>query len=471
MKRIAVLAAMMAALLLVFGLSDRGAFEAPQPAEAAETTVVLLYGNGGDGTIGPVAANAASEMTMSIPPFCTDCYITRIEPDMVYWNDPNPLLTNGTPANYNADGGQGIWLHHDAVVNNCLGNIFLSGNERTIYQAPAGYGSYLGVPFSADDPSGCNLNWFLNWHIHNSSGTAAHKVKVKFTVTYRTGETLTRLKGVGLNIATAANAEYTIPTGYSDMHTGDPNSQIHADYVISAAQQGQIIAMGGHVHDYGYSVSAFNMTRGVWLCTSTAGYGSTSRYLPVGGPGTPGHPAVANAQTLNHAYHQPSSPDNAYHIQNMALCSVSVSGSILCAGDVIRVHSQYNNTSGFPVIDAMGIMSAALPATPPDADLDGTWDGCDASDSDVDGFSDQIEVATGTLVNDPCGVDAWPPDINNNTFVDVIADITTIAGNTFQSVPPAPARQDIAPDPPNGTIGVIDDLARVAGLFGQSCGP
>jgi len=46
-----------------------------------------------------------------------------------------------------------------------------------------------------------------------------------------------------------------------------------------------------------------------------------------------------------------------------------------------------------------------------------------------------------------------------------------VANWAFQTVPPAPARYDIAPDPPNGTIGVIDDLVRMANLFGQSCTP
>ena len=471
MNRIAVLAAMMGALLLMFGLSDRGAFEAPQPAEAAETTVELFYGNGPGGTIGPVAPGAANEalLGLSIPPFCPPpCYITRIVPDMVYWNDPNPLLTNGTPANYNVSNSEGIWLHHDAVVNGCINNVFLSGNERTVYQAPAGYGSYIGVPGSVDDPASCNSGWFLGWHIHNS-GTASHNVKLKFTVTYRTGETLTRLKGVGLNVATAQDAEYSIPTGYSDTHTcpSSCGTGINTDYTVPAALQGQIIAGGGHVHDYGFGVSAFNLTRGEWICTSTAGYGSGSRYLPTGGPGTPGHPAAANAQAIDHDYHLTSTPDDAYHIQNMAMCSVSVRGSILCAGDVIRVHASYNNPTLFTIPDAMGILSLALPATPPDADLDGTWDGCDAGDSDGDEFSDRLEFMAGTLANDACGIDAWPADINNNGFSDT-ADITVLTSNFGIAVPPAPARANIAPDPVNTFVDTAD-IARMTSEFGTGC--
>jgi hypothetical protein len=477
-KRIAVLAAMMGALLLVFGLSDRSGLNAPPPAEAAETTTVFMYGNNADGTIGPIAPNTANESLLGlvIPPWCTNCYITRIEPDMVYWNDPNPALTNGMSANYNADTGQGIWLHHDNIVTNCIpGTIFLSGNERTVYQAPAGYGNYIGVPGSPDDPNFCNSQWFVGWHIHNASPTATHRVKVKFTVTYRTGETLNRLKGVSLNIATATDAEYTIPTGYSDTHTCPSNcgTGINTDYTVTAAQQGQIIAGGGHVHDYGFAVAAFNVTRNQWICTSSAGYGATSRYLPTGGPGTPGHPAAANAQTLDLDYRQPSTPDNAYHIQHMSTCSVSPAGSILCTGDVLRVHASYNNTSGFPIPDAMGILSLALPATPPDADADNVWDGCDTSDTDTDTFSDRVEFMTGTQANDACpdnlNDNAWPVDINNDRFSD-ITDITFLTGDFGLAVPPEEARHNIAPDPVDTFID-ITDISRMVGKFGETCTP
>jgi len=92
-------------------------------------------------------------------------------------------------------------------------------------------------------------------------------------------------------------------------------------------------------------------------------------------------------------------------------------------------------------------------------------------DTDGDGWSDAAESLIGTNPTAACGANAWPPDINNDSFVDIIADIVTVANFAFQSVPSAPARYDIAPDPPNGSIGIIDDIARIAGLFGQSCGP
>src|SRR5439155_4174290 len=101
-------------------------------------------------------------------------------------------------------------------------------------------------------------------------------------------------------------------------------------------------------------------------------------------------------------------------------------------------------------------------------------DACDLDD-DNDQFSDVVESAAGTNPLDNCvgspgtGGDAWPADINQDTFVDVIGDISQVAGQFGNSVPPAPARYDIAPNPPDHFIDVIGDISRLAGLFGQHC--
>src|SRR4030095_11688061 len=101
------------------------------------------------------------------------------------------------------------------------------------------------------------------------------------------------------------------------------------------------------------------------------------------------------------------------------------------------------------------------------------WDGCDsgASDNDVGHFTDAVEFMAGTLNNDACGPNAWPPDLDNSNFVDVIGDISQVASNFGKTVPPAPARQDIAPSPTDGIIDVTGDISRMAGLFGQGCTP
>src|SRR6266542_1599461 len=49
------------------------------------------------------------------------------------------------------------------------------------------------------------------------------------------------------------------------------------------------------------------------------------------------------------------------------------------------------------------------------------------NDSDCDGFSNTVENSVGTDPNRHCGTDAWLPDINNDSYVDVIGDISRVA--------------------------------------------
>ena len=90
--------------------------------------------------------------------------------------------------------------------------------------------------------------------------------------------------------------------------------------------------------------------------------------------------------------------------------------------------------------------------------------GCDA---DSDGWSDGAEATIGTNSALACGANAWPADVNNDTFVDT-ADIGVLTNNFALSVPPAPARANIAPDPPDGFVDT-SDIGMMTALFGQTC--
>jgi len=90
-------------------------------------------------------------------------------------------------------------------------------------------------------------------------------------------------------------------------------------------------------------------------------------------------------------------------------------------------------------------------------------------DTDGDGWSDTAEGIIGTDPLRACGTNAWPADINNDTFSD-ISDIIFLAGNFGSAVPPAPTRYNIAPDPPDGFVD-ITDITKLTGLFGLHCTP
>lgn len=471
MKRAIVLAVLIGALLLVFGLSDRSGLREPQSAEAVTTAWIWPDIPGVGYEVPPGGALQNTELFL--PPVCTNCWITRIEPDLIYQGDP--AHTDGTSANFNTSNTtDGVWNHHFVVADMCntANRVISAGNERTVLQYPPGHGYFQ----SGTCP---NPKWALNYHIHNN-GSNTRFVAIRLNVTYQTTPLATAVP-IWLDIGTTANAsQFTVPLGLSDTHTGSGAPGISPDYTVGI--QGRIIGMGGHVHDYGIGVSAFNTGAGDrpddWICTSRAGYGAGSRYLPTGGAGTVGHPSAAIPQTINHNYHEnpadPPTPDNAYHIQSMEPCTITERMSVVCPGDVIKLHAQYNNTDDFPIADAMGIMVmfVATPPNVPDADGDGNFDGCDSGDFDGDLFSDRVEYMSGNQANDVCPDNstdpAWPADLTNNKFVDT-ADIAFLTSDFGLSSPPEETRHNIAPDALPNTFIDTADIAKLTSRFGDGC--
>lgn len=504
MRTLFVLSIVFVGLLVAFGIAEERGFQTARQAEAVESTTTWMYPASG----GIQAGAGPSEGTVGfIPAACNNCYITRIVPDLVYQNDPDPANhPDGTTANYNNNSLHNIWLHHMVVVNSCNINdrIFASGNERSIWQAPAGYG------YSQT----CTGGWHVNYHIHNNS-SVTRGVALELVVTYRTGEALTPLTPVNLDISSSGDGEYTIPEGYSDTHSGSGAPGIRSDWTSTI--QGQIVTMGGHVHDYGISVSAYNNRLGDFICTAVGGYGTGSRYLPTsGGPGTPGHPAAGNAVTLNPSYKEAGgSPDDRYHIQAMTNCAPTPAQSILCVGDVIRLHAQYNNTSSFPIFDAMGIMVANVATNLPDSNSNGTIDACEdddgdgvlnsadncpdwpnpaqnmpvwpvpAGDGDCDGFPSTVAAsgkapetfigtsptlgcaATAEADNEPLP-DAWPVDFNDDQKV-TLSDVLKLSPpfNSSAPGPPYAVRFDLNG---NGQV-TLSDVLQFSPFINKTCTP
>src|SRR5438552_37966 len=89
------------------------------------------------------------------------------------------------------------------------------------------------------------------------------------------------------------------------------------------------------------------------------------------------------------------------------------------------------------------------------------------NDPDCDGFSTALETSAGTNSILHCGASAWPADLNNDGISD-ITDVSALTANFGFSVPPAPARYNIAPDPVDGFIDVTD-ISKMTSFFGFSC--
>ena len=94
-------------------------------------------------------------------------------------------------------------------------------------------------------------------------------------------------------------------------------------------------------------------------------------------------------------------------------------------------------------------------------------------DMDGDGWPTASEMTIGTNPLHSCPINssdnAWPADVNNDRFSD-ISDVSALTAVFGSAVPPAPARYNIAPDPPDGFVD-ITDVSRMTALFGSSCTP
>lgn len=220
---------------------------------------------------------------------CENCYITRIEPNLV--------LADGTTANFN----NGTMLHHVVNLNygrpdiTCRPNLFssqpikllggaaggnerffASGNERTHGVIDDGYGYYVD---DSDD-------WGLVYHLMNMS---PYEKTVYFEYTFHwvpaSGSGLDHTRPIWIDIDQCGDSEHDAYAGYNDI-----------EWTWDADRSHRMISIGGHIHDYGIATSWRNESRGETVCTSVAGYAQGSPYLPVG-PGTgenSAHPVSAN---------------------------------------------------------------------------------------------------------------------------------------------------------------------------------
>jgi hypothetical protein len=301
-------------------------------------------------------------MTVDAP--CTNCRIT----DMV----PNLVFTNGATANMQ----DGLLLHHFVIFNPAQQGIgcpisepfFGAGNERTHLHLPSPYGYH-----------NTSLTWNMIVHLVNKN-PVPQTVNIEVVYRWRPVAETEPARPAWLDIdsiCNGGNSEYTIPTGYSDTHT---------DWTVP--QNARIIGMSGHLHDIDIidpspcPVHCASRGEAIALSAELVG-GNNSHYF---GPVPPNNPPPADitGATLcrSEAYHGTTFGTTIRangHMDTMSICGInsevpagaqaeaypaggaySFEGYPIKAGQVIRLHSEYQNNSGAPKTDVMGIMAPWL---------------------------------------------------------------------------------------------------------------
>ncbi|MCH7999276.1 MAG: hypothetical protein IIA91_07335 [Chloroflexi bacterium] len=340
------------------------------------------------------------------------------------------------------------------IIGNLGERVMASGNERSVITFPDGYGYYVQ---SGDV-------WNLVMHLMNMQ-TSPQEFYLEFTFDYRPGTDEVRaLTPIWLDVDNCADSEFDIAAGYSDTH-----------WDWSSDREGDIVGIGGHLHNYGISIAAERVETGEYICTSDAGYATGSSFAPAAvPPDGEGHPGATNE--LN-----PGNPEYVGRIEDMKSCSTAFR---LKAGETIRLHTQYNP----PMLQdgVMGIMIAFMYETtePPDYDKDGVTDDSDncpawpvpANDLDCDGFTIAVETYMGTLpmdacANTPSGDDeglpnAWPYDRDDNQRAD-LADVLGYIPvfNSFSPIAPYDPQFDLDA---SGGITLGDVLSYIP-VFNLTC--
>lgn len=306
------------------------------------------------------------DLFVDVPAELKNSFITGITPNLVD--------EEGNTINFSTGG----MLHHAVLFNQfradatnsgtldgLLGErFFATGNEMSGAELPDGYGYYNG-PLSP---------WHVAVELMNFT-EAPKEMYLEFTFTYELASRRWRMnpepvKPVWLDLDNGGDSQVSVPAGYSDTQ---------ADWVSTLS--GDIVAIGGHLHDYGISVSTEQIDPDTgasrYLFTSTAGYAAGSPWAPVGpGAGTDaGHPAAHNVLSS-------SNPAYQAHIEEMTF-DTDASFMHIDRGDILRLHTQYHVPEARD--DVMGIMIAYVDvggdrgerlssAGPDDDSLSELWD-------------------------------------------------------------------------------------------------
>lgn len=322
----------------------------------------------------PANGQIHNAIKFNAAPPCQDCWITDMVPSLVYESDAS--FANGTVANLN----NSAMMHHFVLLNPqrtdvvCPSGLqaqlgqrfFAAGNERSQMHLPAPYGYF----------NGSATNWTLIYHLVNKAAQAKN-ISIEIVYQYRTagGEDALPL---WLDIDGCADSEYSAPIGYSDTH---------ADWTSNV--NGRVLAINGHLHDVDITNAnpctnhCAALGHGIAVSAEIVGGNSNDYFGPIPPNNSP--PADLTGTTLcrSEGYYGTNWAVNTQsnqwlgHLDTMSSCGINsdllpgkqaeafqaggaytFEGYPIRSGQVIRLHSEYQNNTGAVQTDVMGIMMA-----------------------------------------------------------------------------------------------------------------
>jgi stress up-regulated protein Nod 19 len=202
---------------------------------------------------------------------CSNCYITDIQASLV------------DASGREVGARDGLSLHHMVLTSwtdrqdaTCyigfpfpLGlmfgqRFFASGDERTDIRMPPGYGYRVGAMDT----------WNLIYDLANMNmQPASATLKMHYEWVPASTAGMTNVEPIWMDVAQCGFSEFQRPAGRSQ-----------ASWTWTVNRPGNIVAIGGHLHDGGENIVIRNDSTGEVICDSRAGYGETPLYQGHHGP-------------------------------------------------------------------------------------------------------------------------------------------------------------------------------------------
>jgi hypothetical protein len=197
---------------------------------------------------------------------CSNCYITDMQAQLVDASGREVGMSDG------------LSLHHMVLASwtdrqdaTCyfgfpfpLGlmfgqRFFASGDERTDIRMPAGYGYRVGAMDT----------WNLIYDLMNMNMQATSaSIKMHYEWVPASTPGMTNVEPIWMDLAQCGFSEIARPAGPSQ-----------ASWTWTVNRPGDIMAIGGHIHDGGVNIVIRNDSTGEVICDSRAGYGERPIYV------------------------------------------------------------------------------------------------------------------------------------------------------------------------------------------------